>query len=215
MKRQIPFLSLVPGPDADAVRAAIDRVIESGWFILGPELSAFETEFAASSGARHAIGVGNGTDGLALSLRALGIGRGDEVITAPLSAAFSALAIEMAGATPTFADLGPDRLTIDPRAVEAAITPQTAAIMPVHIYGQPADMPRLVEIARRHHLAIVEDACQAHAATCEGTPVGTFGEIGVFSFYPTKNLAALGDAGCVITNDASLADRVRRLRNGG
>src|SRR6185295_15548175 len=169
---KIPFMSLGPGPDAPAVREAMDRVIERGWFILGPELTAFEAEFAALSGASHAVGVGTGTDALALSLRALGIGRGDEVITAPLSAAYSALAIEMAGATPVFADLDPDRLTIDPAAVEAAITTRTAAIMPVHIYGQPADMPRLMEIAERHHLAMFEDACQAHLATCAGKPVG-------------------------------------------
>jgi len=212
---KIPFMSLGPGPDAPAVRDAIDRVIERGWFILGPELTAFENEFAALSGASHAIGVGTGTDALALSLRALGIGRGDEVITAPLSAAYSALAIEMAGATPVFADLDPDRLTMDPRAIEAAITPRTAAVMPVHIYGHPADMPAIAAIAERHNLALIEDACQAHLATCAGRPVGTFGVVGAFSFYPTKNLGALGDGGAIITNDAALADRLRRLRNGG
>ena len=208
-------MSLGPGADTPAVREAMNRVIDRGWFILGPELSAFETEFAEMSGASHAVGVGTGTDALAMSLRALGIGRGDEVITAPLSAAYSALAIEMAGATPVFADLDPDRLTIDPRAIEAAITPRTAAVMPVHIYGQPAEMPAIAAIAARHNLALVEDACQAHLATCEGRPVGTFGILGAFSFYPTKNLGALGDGGAIITNDAALADRLKRLRNGG
>lgn len=215
MTVRVPFMSLVPGPDAGSVRDAIHRVIERGWFILGPELTAFEDEFAAASGARFAVGVGTGTDALALSLRALGIGPGDEVITSPLSAAFTALAIMMAGATPVFADLDPDRLTIDPDATAAAITPKTAALMPVHLYGQPADMPALEAISRRHNLALIEDACQAHLATSTGRPVGTFGVAGAFSFYPTKNLGALGDAGAVVTSDASLAERLKRLRNGG
>jgi dTDP-3-amino-3,4,6-trideoxy-alpha-D-glucose transaminase len=215
MTERLPFMSLTPGPDAAAVRQAIDRVIARGWFILGPELEAFEAEFAAASGARHAVGVGTGTDALALSLRALGIGPGDEVITSPLSAAFSALAILMAGATPVFADIDGDRLTMAPDATAAAITPRTAALLPVHLYGQPADMPALEAIASRHGLALVEDACQAHLATSAGRPVGAFGKAAAFSFYPTKNLGALGDAGAVTTNDAALADRVKRLRNGG
>lgn len=215
MTPPVPFLSLTPGPDAPAVRQAIDRVIERGWFILGPELVAFEEEFAAASGARRAVGLGNGTDAMALTLRALGIGSGDEVITSPLSAAFSALAIMMAGATPVFADIDPDRLTLDPAAADAAITSRTAAILPVHLYGQPADMPAFEQLTRRHNLALLEDACQAHLSTSAGRPVGTFGVAGAFSFYPTKNLAALGDAGAVITNDGSLADKLVRLRNGG
>ena len=215
MTLRVPFMSLRPGPDAPVIRAAIDRVIDRGWFILGPELEAFEAEFAAASGARYAVGVGSGTDALALALRALGIGAGDEVITSPLSAAFSALAVQMAGATPVFADLDPDRLTVDPRAVEAAITPRTRALMPVHIYGQAADMPALQAIATRHRLAMVEDACQAVGATSAGRPVGTYGECGAFSFYPTKNLGALGDGGAIVTNDAGLAARLKRLRNGG
>jgi dTDP-4-amino-4,6-dideoxygalactose transaminase len=212
---RVPFLALTPGPDAGVVREAIDRVLARGWFVLGPELAAFEEEFAAAGGARHAIGVGTGTDAIALTLRALGVGAGDEVITSPLSAAFSALAIQMAGATPVFADLDPERLTLDPRAAEAAITPRTAALLPVHLYGQPADMPAFEALGRRHGLAIIEDACQAHAATSAGRPVGTIGVAGAFSFYPTKNLGALGDAGAVITNDAGLADKLKRLRNGG
>lgn len=215
MTMRVPFLALERGDDATRIRAAIERVLERGWYILGPELEAFEQEFARASGAAHAIGVGNGTDALALSLRAMGIGQGDEVITAPLSAAFTALAIVMAGATPVFADIDDERLTIDPRAIEAAITPRTAAIMPVHLYGQPADMTRIEAIARRHHLAVVEDACQAHLARADGRPVGTIGAAGAFSFYPTKNLGAVGDAGAVTTNDAALAARVRQLRNGG
>lgn len=211
----IPFLQLKPGEDASAVRSAIGRVIERGWFVLGPELEAFEREFASLSGAPHSVGVGTGTDALALSLRALGIGAGDEVITTPLSAAYSALAIMMAGARPVFADIDPERLTIDPDAVAAAITPKTAAIVPVHLYGQPADMPRIAAIARRHNLAVVEDCCQAHLATVDGAPVGSFSAAAAFSFYPTKNLGALGDGGAITTSDQLLAERLRRLRNGG
>jgi dTDP-4-amino-4,6-dideoxygalactose transaminase len=215
MTEKLPFMSLEPGPDAALVRAAVERVIARGWFVLGPEVESFEREFAQASGARFAVGVGTGTDALALSLRALEVGPGDEVITSPLSAAFSALAIMMAGATPVFADIDPDRLTVDPAAVEAAITPRTAAIMPVHLYGQAADMTAIDAIARRHDLVVVEDACQAHLATCAGRPVGTWGAAGAFSFYPTKNLGALGDGGAVVTNDPMLADRLLRLRNGG
>ena len=212
---RVPFLSLKPGEDAGALRAAVNRVIDRGWFILGPELEALEAEFATASGAAHAIGVNTGTDAIALLLRAMGIGAGDEVITAPFSAAYTALAVMMAGARPVFADIDPDRHTIDPTAVEAAITPRTAAIMPVHLYGQPADMTALAAIAARHGLALVEDAAQAHLATCAGRPVGSFGTGAAFSFYPTKNLGALGDAGAITTSDAVLADRLKRLRNGG
>lgn len=215
MNPRIPFMSLVPGEDAGVIRQAIDRVIQRGWFILGPELAAFEDEFARASGAAHAIGVGTGTDAIALTLRALGIGPGDEVITTPLSAAYSALAIMMAGATPVFADIDPRRLTLDPDAIESAITPRTAALLPVHLYGQPADMIRIAAIAARHGLALIEDSCQAHLATCEGRPVGSFGAAGAFSFYPTKNLGALGDAGAITTNDATLAEKLKRIRNGG
>jgi len=211
----IPFLTLTLGEDADAVHAAIGRVLQRGWFVLGPELAAFESEFAAASAAVHSVGVGTGTDALALALRALGIGPGDEVITSPVSAAYSALAIMMAGARPVFADVDPDRITIDPASVAAAITPRTAAIMPVHLYGQPADMPAIAAIAERHGLAIVEDCCQSHLATCDGRPVGSFGTIAAYSFYPTKNLGALGDGGALTTDDAAVAARARRLRNGG
>jgi dTDP-4-amino-4,6-dideoxygalactose transaminase len=211
----IPFLDLKPGVDGADVRAAIERVVERGWFVLGPELEAFEKEFAAACRAPHAVGVGTGTDALALALRVLDIGPGDEVITSPLSAAYSALAIMMAGARPVFADIDPDRLTLDPRAAEAAITPRTRAIMPVHLYGQPADMPAIMDVAARHHLRVVEDCCQAHLAECGGQPVGSFGEVAAYSFYPTKNLGALGDGGALTTADAGLAARLRRLRNGG
>jgi dTDP-3-amino-3,4,6-trideoxy-alpha-D-glucose transaminase len=211
----IPFLNLTPGEDASDVRAAIDRVVTRGWFVLGPELEAFEREFASATGATHAVGVGTGTDALALALRAAGVGPGDEVITAPLSAAYSALAIMMTGARPVFADIDGDRLTLDPRAVEAAVTSRTKALMPVHLYGQPADMPALMQIAERHGLIVVEDCCQAHLATCAGRPVGSFSTAAAYSFYPTKNLGALGDGGAITTPDAEIAARLRRLRNGG
>ncbi|MGC4085711.1 MAG: DegT/DnrJ/EryC1/StrS family aminotransferase [Vicinamibacterales bacterium] len=213
--RRVPFGSPAPREDADDVRQAIERVVSSGWYILGPEVAAFEAEFAAAAGAKHAIGVGNGTDALALILRGLGIGPGDEVITTPLSAAYTALAILMVGARPVFADIDPRRLTIAPDAVSAAITSRTKAIMPVHLYGQAAEMTALGAIASRHGLALVEDACQAHLATERGRPVGTIGVAGAFSFYPTKNLGALGDGGAIVTNDDALAASLRRLRNGG
>jgi dTDP-4-amino-4,6-dideoxygalactose transaminase len=212
----IRFMSLVPqDADARAIREAIDRVVARGWFVLGPEVEAFEAEFAAASGAAYAVGVGTGTDAIALVLRGLGIGPGDEVITSPLSAAYSALAIMMAGARPVFADIDPERLTLDAAQAERAITPRTKAILPVHLYGQPADMDAIAAVASAHGLALVEDCCQAHLATANGRPVGTIGVAGAFSFYPTKNLGALGDGGAIVTNDAALADRLRRLRNGG
>lgn len=212
---RVPFGVLRPGDDRAAIDAAIARVIDSGWFVLGPEVAAFEHEFAAAMGAAHAVGVNTGTDALALALRALDIGPGDEVITAPLSAAYTAMAIDMVGARPVFADIDPERLTLDPDATAAAITPRTRAIMPVHLYGQAADMDRLCAVAARHGVAVVEDACQAHLATLGGRPVGSFSTLTAYSFYPTKNLGALGDGGAVTTADAALAARVMRLRNGG
>ena len=212
---RVPFAAAAPREDLAAVRAAIDRVLASGWFVLGPEVEAFEREFAAASGAPFAVGVGTGTDAIALALRALGVGPGDEVITTPLSAAFTALAIVMIGARPVFADIDRDRLTIDPAAIEAAVTRRTRAIVPVHLYGQASDMARIGQIADAHGLAVVEDCCQAHLATAQGHPVGTIGSAGAFSFYPTKNLGALGDGGAVVTADAALAQQIKRLRNGG
>lgn len=212
---RVPFNALTPREDAVAVADAIRRVIDRGWFVLGPEVEAFEAEFAEASGAAHAVGVGTGTDAIALTLRALDIGPGDEVITSPLSAAYSALAIMMAGARPVFVDLDADRLTMDPGLVEAAVTSRTRALLPVHLYGQPADMTGMMAMAERQSLAVIEDACQAHLATCDGRPVGTIGVAGAFSFYPTKNLGAMGDGGAVVTSDAALAARVKRLRNGG
>jgi dTDP-4-amino-4,6-dideoxygalactose transaminase len=212
---RVPFLSLTPRDDAADVRSAIDRVVTRGWFVLGPEVEAFEQEFAAASGAPHAIGVASGTDAISLTLRALGIEPGDEVITTPLSAAFTALAIAAVGARPVFADIDPVRLTLDPDRITALVGPRTKAILPVHLYGQPADMAGIERVAARHNLAIVEDCCQAHCATANGRPVGTIGAAGAFSFYPTKNLGAFGDGGAIVTRDAALAERLRRLRNGG
>ena len=211
----IPFLQLTPREDAASIRDAIARVIERGWFVLGPELEAFESEFAEACQTGHAVGVGTGTDAIAIALRALGIGPGDEVITSPVSAAYSALAIMMVGARPVFADIDPDRLTIDPAAIAAAVTPRSAAILPVHLYGQAADMVAIEAVARRHNLVIVEDCCQAHLATCAGRPVGSFGSAAAYSFYPTKNLGALGDGGAITTADPALAARMKRVRNGG
>ena len=215
MSFRVPFNDLHLAEESDAVREAIARVVDRAWFVLGPEVEAFEREFATASGAPHAVGVGNGTDAIALVLRALGIGPGDEVITTPLSAAYTAIAIVMAGARPVFADIDPERLTLDPRAAELAITDRTAALLPVHLYGQPADTAAFAALAERKGLALVEDCCQAHLATSVGRAVGTFGAAGAFSFYPTKNLGALGDGGAVITRDPSLAARISRLRNGG
>ena len=215
MAGSVPFLNLTPGPDAQDIRNAIDRVVTRGWFVLGPELEAFEQEFAAAAAVPFAIGVGTGTDALMLALRVHGIGPGDEVITSPLSAAYSALAIMMTGARPVFADIDPDRLTLDPRAAEAAVTSRTRALLPVHLYGQSADMPALMQVAERHRLLVVEDCCQAHLATCDGRPVGSFGAAAAYSFYPTKNLGALGDGGAITVANSDVAARLRRLRNGG
>jgi len=211
---RIPFLDLRPGPDAADVRSAIHRVLARGWFVLGPEVEEFEAEFAAASGAKHAVGVGNGTDACFLALRAVGIGPGDEVIVPAMTAAFTGLAVLAAGATPVFADVDPETLTLDPQACEAAVSARTRAIVPVHLYGQAADVDAITGIAATHGLAVIEDCCQAHLATAKGVPVGTQGAAGAFSFYPTKNLGGIGD-GAVVTNDAATADRLRQLRNGG
>jgi dTDP-3-amino-3,4,6-trideoxy-alpha-D-glucose transaminase len=215
MTARIPFMTLRPGEDAAEVDAAIRRVVDRGWYVLGPEVDAFEKAFSSAAGSRHAVGVGTGTDAIALALRALGIGPGDEVVTTPLSAAYTALAIMMTGARPVFADIDPRRLTLDPGAAAAAVGPRTAAILPVHLYGQPADITALAAVAQRHGLALVEDCCQAHLATAGGRPVGSWGAAAAYSFYPTKNLGALGDGGAITTDDEALAARLRRLRNGG
>jgi dTDP-3-amino-3,4,6-trideoxy-alpha-D-glucose transaminase len=194
---------------------AIDRVLRRGWFILGEEGEAFEAEWAAYCGVAHAVGVGNGTDAIQLVLRAAGIGPGDEVIVPALTATFTALAVSMAGATPVFADVDPDRYTLDPAAFEAAITPHTAAVIPVHLYGCPADMAPIIEIAGKHDLLVLEDAAQAHGARYHGVRTGGLGDAAAFSFYPSKNLGAYGDAGAIVTDDPALAEKARMLRHGG
>ena len=212
---RVNWVDLRPRDDAEDVAAAIRRVLDRGWVVLGPEVEGFEAEFSDATSSEFTVSLASGTDALTLTLRALGIGPGDEVITTALSAAFTAQAIMMAGARPVFADIDPDRLTVDPAAVEALVGPSTAAIMPVHLYGQPADIPALARVADRHGLALIEDCCQAHLATCQGVPIGTTGIAAAYSFYPTKNLGAFGDGGAVCTRDAALDARLRRLRNGG
>ncbi|MCA1669150.1 MAG: DegT/DnrJ/EryC1/StrS family aminotransferase [Thermomicrobia bacterium] len=199
----------------DEIDAAVQRVMESGWFILGAETEAFEREFAAYCGVAHAIGVGNGTDALMLALKALDVGPGDEVITVPMTAAFGAFAITMNGATPVFVDIEAGTANMNPLLLERAITPRTKAIMPVHLYGQAADLGAIMAIAARHGIPVVEDAAQAHGAMHDGKRVGSVGRIAGFSFYPSKNLGAAGDGGAVTTNDPVLAEKVRMLRNGG
>jgi dTDP-4-amino-4,6-dideoxygalactose transaminase len=194
---------------------AISRVLDSGWFILGPEAEAFEKDLAATLGARECVAVANGTEALQLALEALGVGPGDEVVTSPLSAAFTALAILRAGARPVFADLDPATLNVSPEAVSRVVTKRTRALLPVHLYGHPADLDPLLEIAEANRIALVEDACQAHGARYKGRSVGALSGIGALSFYPTKNLGALGDGGAVLVNDPGQAASLRRLRNGG
>jgi len=195
--------------------AAMERVLDSTRFILGPEGAALEAEVAKFCEVRHAIGVASGTDALRVTLAALGVGPGVEVITTAFSFIASSSTIVMAGATPVFADIVPDSFALDPRAVERAITPRTKVVMPVHLYGHPAAMDDLSRIARRHGLAVIEDAAQAIGAAWQGRPVGTWGDAACLSFYPTKNLGACGDAGMILTNRDDLAERARRLRHHG
>jgi dTDP-4-amino-4,6-dideoxygalactose transaminase len=213
----IPFNDLRPVQSllAQELGAAAQRVLASGWYILGPELEAFEAAFAAYHGIGHAVGVANGTDAVELALRALGIGAGDEVITVAHTAVATVCAVERTGARPVLVDIDAATYTIDPAAAAAAITPRTKALLPVHLYGHPADLTALGALADRHGLALVEDCAQAHGARWEGRRVGTFGRLAAFSFYPTKNLGAYGDAGAVVTGDPALAARVKSLRNYG
>ncbi len=197
------------------IDGAVADVLSDGRFILGERVAAFEDRFARYCEVEHAVGVGCGTDAIALALRAVGVEPGDEVITTPLSAAFTALAISQIGAEPVFADIDDQSLTIDPAAVEAAITARTTAIVPVHLYGRAADMQPLLAIARAHDLAVVEDAAQAHGARCLGRRVGGLAHAAAFSFYPSKNLGAFGDGGAVTTDDPGVARSVRILRDGG
>jgi dTDP-4-amino-4,6-dideoxygalactose transaminase len=216
----VPFVDFAAhvGAIRGEVDEAVARVLDSGWFILGPEVEALERELAAALGAREAVAVANGTEALQLALAVREVGPGDEVVTTSLSAAFTALAIQATGARPVFVDVDPGTLNLDPEAAAGAVTPRTRALVPVHLYGHPADMDPILDLARAHGLAVVEDACQAHGARYRGRPVGTLaGEagLGALSFYPTKNLGALGDGGALLVNDAGVAARLRQLRNGG
>ncbi|HNT05582.1 MAG TPA: DegT/DnrJ/EryC1/StrS family aminotransferase [Anaerolineae bacterium] len=194
---------------------AVRSVLESGWFVLGQSVTAFEAAFARYCSAASAIGVANGTDALQLALMACGIGPGDEVITAPNSATFTALAISAVGARPAFVDIDPATYNLDPQKLADAITSSTRAIIPVHLFGQPAPMDQIMELARQRGIQVIEDAAQAHGARYNGRHVGTIGDLGCFSFYPSKNLGAYGDGGLVTSNNPELAERVRMLRHGG
>lgn len=213
----IPFLDLGAAYQELKVELdeAIARVMGSGWYILGPEVQAFEAEWAEYCGAAHAVGVANGLDALNLALRALDIGPGDEVIVPSNTYIATWLAVSDVGATPVPVEPDPATHNIDPDRIEAAITAHTKAVLPVHLYGQPADLDPILEVARRHGLRVIEDAAQAHGARYKGQRIGAHGDIACWSFYPGKNLGALGDAGAVTTNDDALADRVRLLRNYG
>jgi dTDP-4-amino-4,6-dideoxygalactose transaminase len=211
----IPFLTLVPGEDAADVRSAIDRVVTRGWFVLGPELEAFETEFADACASAHAIGVGTGTDALAIALRALGIGPGDEVITPTFSFFATAGCVSRLGATPKLVDIDPATCNIDPAAAIEAFTARTKAIIPVHLYGQPADMGPILALAKKHGLKVVGDGAQAHGAEYKGRPIAQLADITCFSFYPGKNLGAYGDAGALVTNNEEWAAKARMFANHG
>jgi dTDP-4-amino-4,6-dideoxygalactose transaminase len=199
----------------DDLDAAIARVIDSGWFIGGPETQAFEREWAAYCGVEHAVALGSGTAALNLALRGLGIGPGDEVVTVAFTLSATLDAISDTGATPVLVDVDASTYTLDASKLEAAITRQTRAVLPVHIYGHPADMDAIEELAERYGLPVVADACEAHGALYKGQQVTEYGTAACFSFYPTKNLNALGDAGAIVTNDAALAEHTRRLSHHG
>lgn len=202
-------------PIREQLDEAYKRVMDSGWFIMGPELAAFESEFAAYSNVKHCIGVGNGLDALHLLLRAYGIGPGDEVIVPSNTFIATWLAVSQCGATPVAVEPDANTHNINPALIAAAITSKTKAIMPVHLYGQPADMDPINQLAAEHGLVVIEDAAQAQGALYKGRRVGSLGHAAGTSFYPGKNLGALGDGGAVLTNDDAIADQVRRLRNYG
>lgn len=213
----IPFLDLKAQHRAlkDELMEAASRVIDSCQFALGEEVAAFEQEFAAHCGARFAVGVNTGTSALHLALLAAGIGPGDEVITVPHTFVATVSAIRSAGATPVFVDVDPVSYTMDPRLVEGAVTERTKAIMPVHLYGQPADMDPIMDVATRRQLLVIEDACQAHGAEYRGRRAGSIGHAAAFSFYPGKNLGACGEGGAFVSSDPALVEKVRMYRDWG
>ncbi|MEG3154951.1 DegT/DnrJ/EryC1/StrS family aminotransferase [Sphingomonas sp. RB1R13] len=214
---KVPFLDLGAATRElrSQIGAAGQRVIDSGWYVGGPELEAFEQDYAAYCQVDHCVGVGNGLDALTLALRAMDVGPGDEVIVASNGYIATLLAVSMTGATPVPVDPDPATHNLDPTRVEAAISPRTRVILPTHLYGQPADLDALLAIARAHELRLLEDGAQAHGASYKGRRVGAHGDAVTWSFYPSKNLGALGDGGAVTTNDAALAKRIRTLGNYG
>jgi dTDP-4-amino-4,6-dideoxygalactose transaminase len=213
----VPFLDLgLASQELQAeISAALTRVVGSGWYVLGPEVEGFEREFAEYVGARHCVGLGNGLDAVHLALRAAGIGPGDEVIVPGNTFIATWLGVSYAGATPVPVEPDPRTYNLDPERIAAAVTARTRAVVPVHLYGQPAEMDAILEVARAHELFVLEDAAQAHGARYRGRRVGAIGDAAAWSFYPGKNLGALGDGGAVTTDDGELADRLRRLRNYG
>ena len=217
MKREIPFFLTKPQylTIKDELDAAVQRVLDTSFFVLGQELTAFEAAWADYLGVARAVGVGSGTEAIHLALRVLDIGPGDEVLTVSHTAVATTVAISSTGATPVFVDIDPHTYTMDCADLERRITPRSKAIVPVHLYGHPADMDRILPLAESHSLVVVEDAAQAHGAAYRGRRCGTLGAAGAFSFYPTKNLGAYGDGGAVVTNDVALAERLVLLRNYG
>ena len=213
----IPFLNIKAQHETikDEIATALQEVINNTSFAGGPQVKRFEDNFARFCQCEHAIGVGSGTDALWMALIGLGIGKGDEVITSPGTFIATAEAISFCGATPVFVDIDEQTYNIDPSLIEAAITPRTKAIIPVHLFGQTADMDPILEIARRHNLVVIEDACQAHNAEYKGRRAGSLSAAGCFSFYPGKNLGAYGEAGAVVTNNQELADKLRMFRDHG
>jgi dTDP-4-amino-4,6-dideoxygalactose transaminase len=196
----------------DEVNSAISRVLESGAFIMGQDVKHFEEEVAAYLGVKYAIGVNSGTDALVISLRAMGVGANDEVITTPFSFFATAESISSVGAKPVFVDIDPLTFNLDPKLIEAAITPWTKAIMPVHLFGHPAAMAKIMSISQVHGLKVIEDCAQAFGAKCDGKAVGTIGDVGAYSFFPSKNLGAYGDGGLIVTDDDEIAETARVLR---
>lgn len=222
MRPAIPLVDLHKGYLAhrEEINSAVQRVLDSGWYILGDEVTSFENAFAEHCGVREAIGVGNGTDAIVLALRALGIGEGDVVFTVSHTAVATVAAIEMTGATPVLVDINPQTYTIDPDKLEASVKSFDGlgglrAVIAVHLYGQPCDLDAVLTICEKYGLALVEDCAQAHGAIYKDAHVGSFGRIATFSFYPTKNLGAFGDGGAIITNDPTLAKTCRALRQYG
>jgi dTDP-4-amino-4,6-dideoxygalactose transaminase len=214
---QIPPLDLLPEIDLlwGEIQSAVSDVIRSGQFVLGPQVRAFESEIAERLSVKHAIACNSGTDALVLGLRALGIGPGDEVITTPFTFYATAEAISLVGAEPVFVDIEPRTFNIDPSQIPAALTPRTKAVVPVHLFGHAADLDPILELSRRHGLTVLEDVAQAFGGRYRGRPLGSIGHAGAFSFYPTKNLGAFGDAGLLATNDDHVAELARKLRTHG